>query len=737
MRTSGDCLVWVGFPVLVVFLSNLATASGDLGKFTEFRPVKITLGSATLQEDRGLRVSFGVGDYPNIMFHEKQEPALDWSAYGGLTVEVTNPGSEDVPLNFRFDDDPGADGSTHTLNASGVIPHGQKARVLIFFEPISAPSMGMQEAPRVKDWNLFKVRMRDAFDRSKIHRVEAFLNHPKTPQTLIFSKISLIQGGGARDFLYQGIMDRYGQFTLETWPGKIMRDQDLIQARAREVASRVGHAASSRRYDFYGGSLDAPLGPVGHKYFRTYRASDGKWWLVTPEGHLFFSIGVDSVHAEGAGATVVEGREFMFQDLPAPDSKGSAYYLPASPHPGWGLAEREIHFNLGKSFDFYQANLERRFDTPDFHALWAKETTDRLKDWGFNTIGNWSDLQTFEKAGASTTRVPYVMSLTTAGDFSRVPSKFAWWGPIPDPFDPRFEAAVDANFKSKIKTELQDDPYLIGYFVDNEIGWAGERLSDKDPEHFALAYGALTQGDQLPAKKEWLEILKKRYGTITALNQSWKADFPSWDGFLAQPYTAPSPALPTESMRADFSQFLKMFAERYFSVVSKTLKKYDPNHLYLGSRFAHYAIEEVEACAKFCDVLSFNVYAKGIFPDFWKFLTPLGKPAIIGEFHFGALDRGAFGMGLGPVENQAERAASYTRYMRDVALNPAFVGAHWFEYVDEPATGRRVDGENFGIGLVTITDLPYPELTEAARETNAHLVEWRLANPQTHASRAR
>jgi agarase len=52
---------------------------------------------------------------------------------------------------------------------------------------------------------------------------------------------------------------------------------------------------------------------------------------------------------------------------------------------------------------------------------------------------------------------------------------------------------------------------------------------------------------------------------------------------------------------------------------------------------------------------------------------------------------------------------------------PAFVGCHWFQYVDEPLTGRTLDGENYNIGLVTVTDTVFPELTAAARKVHKDL----------------
>ena len=64
----------------------------------------------------------------------------------------------------------------------------------------------------------------------------------------------------------------------------------------------------------------------------------------------------------------------------------------------------------------------------------------------------------------------------------------------------------------------------------------------------------------------------------------------------------------SEAMRDDMRVFVRALARRYFQTIREALKKYDPKHLYLGSRFAWYTPESVEACAEFCDVMSFNIY---------------------------------------------------------------------------------------------------------------------------------
>src|SRR5215831_10725099 len=71
-----------------------------------------------------------------------------------------------------------------------------------------------------------------------------------------------------------------------------------------------------------------------------------------------------------------------------------------------------------------------------------------------------------------------------------------------------------------------------------------------------------------------------------------------------------------------------------------------------------------------------------------------------------------------PREPLAVLGPAYSRYLRTVADNPDFVGAHWFQYIDEPLTGRTLDGENAHVGFVTVADLPYAGLVAAAREAN-------------------
>ena len=101
------------------------------------------------------------------------------------------------------------------------------------------------------------------------------------------------------------------------------------------------------------------------------------------------------------------------------------------------------------------------------------------------------------------------------------------------------------------------------------------------------------------------------------------------------------------------------------------------------------------------------------------------RPVIIGEFHFGALDRGMFHTGLRQAADQKDRAEKYKYYVRGALKNPYVIGTHWFQYKDQATTGRG-DGENYQIGFLDICDRPYPEIVEAAREVGYDLYEYRL-----------
>jgi hypothetical protein len=102
------------------------------------------------------------------------------------------------------------------------------------------------------------------------------------------------------------------------------------------------------------------------------------------------------------------------------------------------------------------------------------------------------------------------------------------------------------------------------------------------------------------------------------------------------------------------------------------------------------------------------------------------KPVIIGEFHFGALDRGMFHTGLRRRASQTDRAKAYRDYVQGALRHPQIVGTGWFKYRDQSPTGRALDGENYQIGFLDVCDTPYPETIAACREVGYAMYAYRL-----------
>jgi agarase len=82
-----------------------------------------------------------------------------------------------------------------------------------------------------------------------------------------------------------------------------------------------------------------------------------------------------------------------------------------------------------------------------------------------------------------------------------------------------------------------------------------------------------------------------------------------------------------------------------------------------------------------------------------------------------------FHPGLVPLASQQARAETYKEYVLSALRHPQFVGCHWFQYHDEPTTGRVWDEENYQIGFVDVADTPYAETIAACREVGNKLYD--------------
>lgn len=634
-------------------------------------------------------------DWPNLMF--RAETAWDWSAYSGLAFDLTNPTPEPIVFGVRVDEDPRADGVRFCRQGGATIPPKQRIRFVMPLAP-NPMDFGMRGLPALKGYQAVNTTVSNAINLSHIVAFQIFLDHPQTPKRLIVDNIHLIR-------YYQpleGIVDEFGQYAHANWAHKV-RSIEHMRRQLRAEQRELERIPDLPERDRFGGWATGPKREATG-YFRVEKV-DGKWAFITPDGTLFLSIGMDCVN--WGEYTYITGREKMFRWLPDEKDPLAKYYAHLS-----GALMGPI--KEGKAYNFFLANLERKYGER-YREVWREHTLRRLRAWGFNTIANWSASEFYRNG-----KIPYVATVGIWGDHKRVRSGVDYWGKMHDPFDEGFQRNLEASVR-QVASQVGDDPWCLGYFVDNELSWG----ADGEPtKRYGLAYGALElEASESPAKRALIEQLHRKYRTIEALNKAWQTTFPSWDA-LERPHDLRSQK-PTPECLQDLRAYVKAFALQYFRSVRETLRRYAPNHLYLGCRFAWYTPEAVEAAAETSEVLGFNFYVPRIERARWKFLEAYDRPILSGEFHFGALDRGMFHTGLVPARNQQERAQMYAEYVRSVVEHPYFVGCHWFQYIDQPLTGRWFDGENYNIGFITITDTPYPEMVSAARAIHQQIYRLR------------
>jgi hypothetical protein len=624
--------------------------------------------------------------------------AWDLTSYLYAAMDVRNTGEGDVLVTCRLDGARWVDGGVS-------VPPGQSRILSVLLKRKTPPPYFPTYFPGMNGMPGGFVGIWENPDLARITMLFVALPEASGSKAI---EISNLRAFGAYDppseqrlkGSFLPFVDRFGQYRYAEYTGRMHAVEDLARQRqgeAEELASKPGPPD----WDRYGGWAGGPqLKATG--YFRTEKHA-GKWWLVDPDGRLFWSHGTTCVRS--GNGTPITGRERSFAELPPSDSPAAGFYGTGG-RAAHGYYQEHFPY---RTFAFDRADLLLKYGT-EWSRTFADTAHKRLRSWGMNTIANWSDEEIYLQRNT-----PYTATIHTGG--RRIEGSQGNWGKFPDPFDPGFREALRKSLAAE-KGKSAGDPWCIGYFVDNELTWGDEA---------ALASAALASPPDQPAKKALVEGLRAKYAVIARLNSAWGTAYASWKALLDS-HAIP----PGKAAREELVQFNHRLAEAYFRICREAVKEGAPNNLYLGCRFDfHFYPEEqpgddwlVRIAGRFCDVISFNRYrfsARDLVPP-----KDVDKPVMIGEFHFGALDRGMLHTGLRSVLDQSQRGEIYASYVRGALANPFMVGTHWFQYGDQPLTGRS-DGENYQIGLIDVCDRPYAETIEACRSVGYKMYEYRMA----------
>ncbi|GAA3619306.1 hypothetical protein [Flavivirga jejuensis] len=353
--------------------------------------------------------------------------------------------------------------------------------------------------------------------------------------------------------------------------------------------------------------------------------------------------------------------------------------------------------NTGKT-DRNKESLKNKFGTK---KNWINETVQMLQENGFNCAGSWSDTeaivaanQTLKKPFAYTINWNFMSSYgRKRGGTYQQPGHTGYPNNAIFVFDPEFETFCDAHAKQLLA--YKEDPNLFGHFSDNEMPFKFKALDN---------YLGLPENDHGHlAAKAWME---KQGITKEQITDNHRELFMAYVG------------------------------DKYFSIVSKAIKKYDPNHMYIGSRF--YSNEKnhaefMKAAGKYLDIISNNYYNHWT-PDTeqmenWGKWT--GKPFIITEYYTKGEDSG-MGNTSGAgwiVRTQKDRGLFYQNYNLALLESKNCVGWHYFKYQDNDPTAKGVDPSNIDAnkGIVNNEYQVWTPMMEKMQELNTqayNLIEY-------------
>lgn len=319
---------------------------------------------------------------------------------------------------------------------------------------------------------------------------------------------------------------------------------------------------------------------------------------------------------------------------------------------------------------------------------WAKKTSALLREeLKFNTLGCWSDWELFKQADCP---MPYVRRLnmiaTYASQRGTTHYQYGHTGfdnDVIPVFDKEFPLFCD-QLAEELKA-TKNDPWLLGYFSDNELplkekGIIKRHLScpDDDPSHLAA--------------QAWLKKHNKSPKKITP---------------------------------ADDTAFCELVIGTYYRITSSAIRKYDPKHMLLGTRF-HGGVSNQDvtykAAGPYLDVISINYYHRWSpeqkLINHWAQIS--GRPILITEWYAKGQDSGldnSSGAGF-TVRTQRERGQFYENYTIGLLRNKNVVGSHWFRYIDD---GPSKKGKSSNKGLLDLKFQPYPELANSMQRINQNV----------------
>lgn len=486
------------------------------------------------------------------------------------------------------------------------------------------------------------------------------------------------------------LIDTFGQSIKDSFPNKLKSLEDL---KADAEADKAYYAGiETPKLDRFGGlpGSGETLGLKKTGFFHVEQR-DSKWWLVDPDGNAFFHFGLCGF-APSDDFTYVKGREGIYEWLPKEEGEYASAFRPG---------DGDAHFS------FYLANVIRKFGAAYDYETHATRMIERVRKWGFNSIGAFSPVPAAAHVKAD---FPYVahLPINEWEGVPRIPGAHEVW----DPYDAATAQKIAENIAREVP-QRANDPLLIGWFIVNE------------PRYDELPRVIPSLPGKHACKQRLVAVLKEQYKTIEAFNAAWQAKVAGFEELADQGL-----AVTTDAAKADVTAFVNVFLEDYFAQVEKAFRASDPHHLLIGSRLQPVTIENEQLCrimGTHLDVVSYNYYTFGVDKAALKRYHEWtgGKPMILSEF-FWASPKDSGLIGGREVSTQQERGLAYRNYVEQSASLGFVVGIEWFTLIDQATTGRwfsKYNGESYNTGLFSVADRPWKDMVAEMMKTNHAIYE--------------
>lgn len=419
--------------------------------------------------------------------------------------------------------------------------------------------------------------------------------------------------------------------------------------------------------DQYFGYLDLHDPDRATGWFTVGEDETGRTWFWTPEGNAFFGLGVNKVTST------------------------------------WLQRHNQVAWQ-----QTYRSN---------FH-VWGEAQRDNLADWGFNSIAYLStsgrtrdDLIHGDPRLYRYIEMPFVMNIFFNAhsdiEFTFLTREEYLRERYPDVWSQEWIEIADVRAE-RVATRLHTSPYMIGYNMSNEL----ETRYNYEKGDIWADYIIAMDADAL-GKGEWVQMMAETYGDIAEFNTVY-ADTLGWQ---INDFDELRDVRAMRMIRADAAEFTYRILDQYCDVASRKIRKYDQNHMILGTRLmcvnGHLNAAALDALAPYVDVFSFNSYDI----DFRTFDTVhsyYDKPIMISETAYLGDDTGYDNEPWPRVATQRLRGAAYRNAITEFASRPFIVGVYWHAYYDHGEDGRW---RNWGL-IDPLTDLPYSEFLDGVIPTN-------------------